>query len=263
MADKNESPLDKAEAVARRILERLGSKLDSKLAISGPEALGARQISDLTRRIESAIESNLRDAGKGPARLAPNRFRVLLTYEETSNLTPEYMEAVSKELSNTVGEYINNRRYETSGPIGVEVLRDDFAKAILVKVEFTGDGEGSSKDLTRGLAGGTAQTSPKPVATITLEDAEGQTHRIALFTGQSACIGRAAGNALRIDDASISRIHCSLATRSSGGIVIADLESANNTFVNETPLTPNEARELTQGDVIRVGDVALSVAGIS
>ncbi len=263
MADKNENALDKAEVAARRILEPLGAKLDSKPATSGRQALGARQISDLTSRVESAIESNLRDAQKGAARLAPNRFRVLLTYEETSSLTAEYMEAVSKELTSTVREYINNRRYETSAPIEVEVARDVFAKAVLVKVEFTGDGEGSSNDVTRGLAGGTSQTTPKPAATITLEDAEGRSHRIALVFGQPACIGRAAANAIRIDDASISRIHCSLAMRASGEVVIADLESANRTFVNETPLTPTEARKLKQGDVIRLGDVALNVSSIA
>ncbi|HSO75263.1 MAG TPA: FhaA domain-containing protein [Blastocatellia bacterium] len=263
MADKSENALDKAEAVARRILERLGSKLDSRLATSGTPALGARQISDLTRRVESAIESNLRDAETGAARLAPNRFRVLFTYEETSNLPAEYMEAVGKELTSTVREYINNRRYETSGPIDVEVARDVFANAIVVKVDFTDDPERSSKDVTRGLAGETAQTSPKPVATVTLEEADGRAHRIALASGQPACIGRAAGNAVRIDDPSISRIHCSLAARASGEVVIADLGSANRTHVNETPLTPNEARKLTEGDVIRLGDVALSVAGIS
>lgn len=263
MADKNENALDKAEVAARRILERLGSKLDSKLATSGRQALGARQISDLTGRVESAIESNLRDAEKAAARLAPNRFRVLLTYEETSNLTAEYMEAVGKELTSTVREYINNRRYQTCGHIEVEVARNVFAKEVLVKVEFTGDVEGSSKVVTQGLAGGTAQTSTKPAATITLKDAEGGSHRIALVFGQPACIGRAAGNAVRIDDASLSRIHCSLAMRASGEVVIADLESANRTFVNETPLTPNEARKLKQGDVIRLGDVELSVASIA
>jgi septum formation topological specificity factor MinE len=263
MADKDENALDKAEVAARRILERIGSKLDNKLAPSARQALGARQISGLTSRVESAIESNLRDAGKGAAKLAPNRFRVLLTYEETSNLSAEYMEAVSKELTSTVREYINNRRYETSGPIEVEVARDVFAKAIFVKVEFTGHAEGSSKDVSQGLKGGTAQLAPKPATTITLEDAKGRSHRIALGLGQTACIGRAAGNAVRIDDASISRIHCSLAARASGEVVIADLESANRTFVNEILLTPNEARNLREGDVIRLGDVALSVSSIA
>jgi hypothetical protein len=258
MADKSESPLDKAEDVARRILERLGSKLESKLAPSGTDALGARQISELTARVEREIESNLEQAEAG-ARLAPNRFRVLLTYEETSSLTAEYMEAVSKELTSTVHEYINNRRYKTSGPIVVEVGRDVFAKAILVKAEFSGNTEGSSNN-----QGATAaQPSPQSTAptTIILQGPDGQVHRIALTSnGSPACIGRTAGNALRIDDGSISRIHCSIAIRDSGEVVVADLESANGTFVNDGRLEPNEARKLTPGDVIRLGDVAFTFA---
>ena len=113
---------DKAEA-SETDPRTLGSKLDSKLATSGTPALGARQISDLTRRVESAIESNLRDAETGAARLAPNRFRVLFTYEETSNLSAEYMKEVGKELTSTVREYINNRRYSRPA-IDVEVARD-------------------------------------------------------------------------------------------------------------------------------------------
>ena len=259
MADKSESALDKAEDVARRILERLGSKLESKLAPSGPDALGARQISDLTTRVERAIESNLQQPEAGAARLAPNRFRVLLTYEETSSLTAEYMEAVSKELTSTVHEYINNRRYKTSGPIVVEVGRDVFAKTTLVKAEFSANAEGSSDNQAATADQPSSQSTAS--ATIILQGPDDHEHRIALASnGSPACIGRVAGNAVRIDDPSISRIHCSLAIRGSGEVVVADLESANGTFVNDARLEANEARKLTPGDVIRLGDVAFTVA---
>lgn len=262
MADKNENALDKAESVARRILERLGSKLDSKLAPTSQHALGARQISDLTGRVERAIEGTLRQDKNLGARVAPNRFKVLLTYEETSSLTPEYMEAVAKELTSTVHEYINNRRYKTSGPIEVEVGRDLFAKGILVKAEFSSDGEGSSDDVAQ-TTGEKSQT-PAAATLIILEDAEGHSYRIAFGSkGSQSCIGRAAGNALRIDDASISRIHCSLALRESGDVVVADLRSANGTFVNQALLGSNEARQVEEGDVIRLGDVTLTISKIT
>jgi septum formation topological specificity factor MinE len=261
MADKNENALDKAESVARKILERLGSKLDSKLAPTGQQVLGARQISDLTGRVERAIEAALRQDKNDAAKVAPNRFKVLLTYEETSSLTPEYMEAVGKELTSTVREYVNNRRYKTSGPIEVEVARDLFAKGILVKAEFSSQGEGSSDDVAQ-----TTRESQKPPAAtkIVLEDVEGRSYRLAVESkGSPSCIGRAAGNALRIDDASISRIHCSLALRESGELVVADLGSANGTFVNQALLGSNEARPVEEGDVIRLGDVTLTVSKIA
>ncbi|HTG14103.1 MAG TPA: FhaA domain-containing protein [Blastocatellia bacterium] len=262
MADKNENALDKAESVARRILERLGSKLDSKLEPTGRHALGARQISDLTGRVERAIEAALRNDKNDAAKVAPNRFKVLLTYEETSSLTPEYMEAVGKELTSTVREYVNNRRYKTSGPIVVEVGRDLFAKGTLVKAEFSSDGEGSSPDAAQTT--GTESQKPAAATKMVLEDAKGRSYRLALeLKGSPSCIGRAAGNALRIDDASISRIHCSLALRESGEVVVADLGSANGTFVNQGLLGSNEARPVEESDVIRVGDVTLTVSKIA
>jgi pSer/pThr/pTyr-binding forkhead associated (FHA) protein len=99
---------------------------------------------------------------------------------------------------------------------------------------------------------------------MVLEDGKGRSYRLALeLKGSPSCIGRAAGNALRIDDASISRIHCSLALRESGEVVVADLGSANGTFVNQALLGSNEARQVEEGDVIRVGDVTLTVSKIA
>jgi pSer/pThr/pTyr-binding forkhead associated (FHA) protein len=43
-------------------------------------------------------------------------------------------------------------------------------------------------------------------------------------------------------------------------VLVADLESANGTFVNDARLAPNETRKLAPGDVIRLGDVAFTVS---
>src|SRR4030095_15350237 len=136
MTDSRDTVLDKAEKIARRILERLGSKVDSKLASDDKGTLNPRVIGDLTSRIEHVIEANLRNDEQGIRRIAPNRFKVLFTYEETSKLSQQYIEAVGKELTPTVFEYINNRRYATRGPVEVEAGQDVFAKAIVVKASF-------------------------------------------------------------------------------------------------------------------------------
>jgi pSer/pThr/pTyr-binding forkhead associated (FHA) protein len=79
---------------------------------------------------------------------------------------------------------------------------------------------------------------------------------------QPVCIGRAAGNRIRIDDTSISRVHCSFALRSNAEIVLADLNSSNGTLVNDEQLNPNEARAIQQGDEITFGDIHLTVIEI-
>jgi pSer/pThr/pTyr-binding forkhead associated (FHA) protein len=75
-------------------------------------------------------------------------------------------------------------------------------------------------------------------------------------------MGRAAGNAIRIDDENVSRLHCSLSLRSEGKVVIADVGSANGTYVNEQLLGSDEARTLRPGDTISVGDCRLTVSQI-
>ena len=57
MADTNDSMLDKAESLARRILERLGSKVDSKLG-SSDQTLSPSEVGALTSRIERVIEAS-------------------------------------------------------------------------------------------------------------------------------------------------------------------------------------------------------------
>jgi septum formation topological specificity factor MinE len=256
MADSNDNVLDKAETVARRILERLGSKVDNKLSPADEQTLTPRVIADLASRVEQVIESNLEKDEQGVNRIAPNRFRVLFTYEETSKLSPQYIEAVGKELTETVREYTNNRRYSTRGPISVEVGRDLFAKAILVKASFDRAVDQKTEHPRSEPAGETLKR-------ISFQTSDGRSYRVELKPeGAPAYIGRAAGNAVRIDDPSVSRLHCSLSVRAGGKVLIADVGSINGTLVNGALLGRDEARALSDGDVLGIGDFKLTVTEI-
>jgi pSer/pThr/pTyr-binding forkhead associated (FHA) protein len=95
--------------------------------------------------------------------------------------------------------------------------------------------------------------------TLDLQAADGHGFRVDLKRGGApACIGRAAGNMVRLDDPSISRVHCSIALRGDG-LVISDLDSANGTFVNGRIVNTGEAQKLEFGDDLQIGDVALRV----
>lgn len=257
MADSKQSMLDKAESLARRVLERLGSKVDDKLASGDSHTLNAHVIGDLTSRIEHIIDSSLKEDEGGTRRLAPNRFKVLFTYEETSTLSPQYIEAVGKELTDSVFEFINNRRYVTTGPVEVLAGRDLFAKTTVVKASF--DCDASHGDA---LNSDSVSRTEQP-RVISLTSAEPRSYRVELRPeGAPAYIGRAADNAVRIDDPSISRLQCSLSLRSDGRVLIGDLGSANGTCVNHQLLGRDEARPLKPGDIIRVGDFELTVSEI-
>jgi hypothetical protein len=256
MADPKDSVLDKAENAARRILERLGSTVDNKLTSANQEQLKPEVIADLTSRVEHAIESSLEEDESGIRRVAPNRLRVLFTYEETSALSPQYIELVGKELTATALEYTNNRRYVTRGPIVVEVGRDLFAKTTSVKASFE---SGSASPGSEKQAGSGPESR-----TVCFKSSDGKSYRIDLrLEGAPAYIGRASGNALRIDDPSVSRLHCSLSLRVGGIIVIADVGSINGTTVNEHLLGRDEAHPLRTSDVVGVGDFKLTILEIT
>ncbi len=266
MADSDDSMLDKAEGVARRLLERLGAKVDSKMGATDKEVLSPREVGELTSRIERTIESHLREDKNGTKRVAPNRFQVLFTYEETSRLNTKYIEALGLELKASIYEYINNRRYEVRGPFEVKTGRDLFAKTTVVKAFFEGDTAASNpvdpvSDPPPQPGGQPAK--PSTDRRVSLRTSDGQSFIINLKPGGApAHIGRASNCAIRIDDASISRMHCSVTLRSNGDIVIADLGSSNGTSLNNQMLGTNEARSIDTGDTIGVGDIILNVAEI-
>jgi hypothetical protein len=72
--------------------------------------------------------------------------------------------------------------------------------------------------------------------------------------GAAAAIGRAEGNDVRIDDASVARSHARV-TYESGAFRIQDLNSANGVLVNGEQIARTE---LKSGDTIALGDVRLT-----
>jgi len=257
MADANDSVFDKAEGLARRILERLGSSVDTRLSASADQTLKSHVIADLAAQIERAIESNLKADERGTRRFSPNRFKVHLTYEETSKLSPQYIEAVGKELTDTAFEYINNRRYVVQGPVEVKAVQDLFAKVITIETTF-------SSDKDQAAVGANAARSASDSKAISLSSADGRNYKVELkIQGSPVYIGRAAERALRLDDPSVSRLHCSLSVKTDQSVVIADVGSANGTYVNGQLLGRDEARALKSGDQLGVGDFRLTVSEIS
>lgn len=81
---------------------------------------------------------------------------------------------------------------------------------------------------------------------------------VALSTGQTIAIGRLKGCDVVVDDEAASRRHCTIHARDTE-CVVADLQSANGTFVNERRIV---SAELVTGDKIRIGSTVLELVGV-
>ncbi len=80
---------------------------------------------------------------------------------------------------------------------------------------------------------------------------------VALSTGQAIALGRLKGCEVVVDDEAASRRHCTITARD-GVCVVADLQSANGTFVNEHRIATTE---LQKGDKIRIGSTVIELMG--
>jgi hypothetical protein len=265
MTDEKDSILDKAETLARRMFERLGAKVDNKLGANQQESLTYKEVDDLIAKTERAIDASLKTDSNGTKRVAPNFFKVMFTYERALNLNKKNFEILHNELKAAIFEYITNRRYEIQGEIKIAIVRDFFEKSTAVKAAF------DTKDIAVNSIDVLWTRSPDELkkeaiqkvadaCTVHLRSEDGDNYRFELkISSQPVCIGRAAGNRIRIEDTSISRVHCSFALRNDGQVVLADLHSSNGTVLNDKQLNPNEARPIQQGDAIIVGDIKFIV----
>jgi len=78
---------------------------------------------------------------------------------------------------------------------------------------------------------------------------------VALDTGQTIGLGRLKGSDVTVDDEAASRQHCTITARENV-CVLADLQSANGTFVNERLVATTE---LAKGDKIRIGSTVIEL----
>jgi HD-GYP domain-containing protein (c-di-GMP phosphodiesterase class II) len=78
---------------------------------------------------------------------------------------------------------------------------------------------------------------------------------VQVSSGQSISLGRLKGCDVVLDDEAASRRHCTITGRADG-CVVADLQSANGTFVNEKRIA---TVELQRGDKIRIGSTVIEL----
>jgi ABC-type multidrug transport system ATPase subunit/pSer/pThr/pTyr-binding forkhead associated (FHA) protein len=79
-----------------------------------------------------------------------------------------------------------------------------------------------------------------------------------LLNGRPVSLGRAADNAIALDDASVSRHHARIEWLE-GEPHLTDLGSANGTLVNQAPLAPNVPQRLMPDDDVQIVDFRLTL----
>ncbi len=250
------------ERLLRRVLEGMGDVVDRKFGRT-VEPKSGLTTSKLIERMKKLIDERVRDEGpKG--RIAPHHLVLKVEWGTHSEAPPEILNDLKNEVLAAAIDHINDHRYRTLGPVGVEAEVDIFTTGISVDPnfgEFEEDLRRQDEEKRAAKAGvpipGASPPMPdiQVMARVTQPNGTREIPLIFKPGGKRLNVGRASDNELTLNDASVSKIHAALLMTSEGTLLVADTGSTNGTFINGRRITYGESRLIEDGDVVGFGDV--------
>jgi hypothetical protein len=184
---------------------------------------------EIGRRLTREMDLHRRVGVRGL--IAPNAFAVTLAPADVERFS-NFIDALSRELSDAAREHAKNEGYLFVGPVEVEI----FEGATLKSGRFTVEAE-VREDADGGF-----------LAELVLTDGR----RVQIGT-EPLVIGRLPECGVVLADSNVSRRHAEL-RRSGDSVVLTDLGSTNGTRVNGAPI---RERVLVSGDEVSVGSTRL------
>lgn len=250
----------------RGALTKAGDALDRLLGRNWKPS-SSLATSELIERIKRLLDSEAQEVpGKGL--VVPHEIKLKVEWDKFATDTDEFMTRLETELLIATADHINDSLYYTFAPISISVEPDYFVKGVQLTASFgSHGGEAAERDLNVTLTGidlGHLAAEPPREEAVTgsvaciVRAKVGTTSketRLELVPGQSVSIGRAAANAVVLDDKSVSKIHASLSIGADGDLLLADTGSTNGTFLNGKRIAYGKAVKITEQDKIAFGDV--------
>jgi pSer/pThr/pTyr-binding forkhead associated (FHA) protein len=187
-----------------------------------------------------------------------------MQWDKFSTDSDESMRKLETELLAAAVDHINDKRYFTHAPLGVEAKPDYFTPGVRLLVSFDKIADDEHEAVVNlsvpGSSQGSIDESVPPhrsertfVATYSVSGSE-KSKSLNITRGVRVSVGRTRENGLAIDDPSVSKIHASLTVDDSGKLIVADTGSTNGTFVN--------GQRIAYGKAIVVGDGGKVMFGV-
>jgi hypothetical protein len=184
---------------------------------------------EIGRRLTREMDLHRRVGVRGL--IAPNVFAVTLAPADVERFS-NFIDALSRELSDAAREHAKSEGYLFVGPVEVEIFEGSRLKAgrFTVEAEVREDADGGY------------------LAELILTDGR----RVQIGT-EPLVIGRLPECGVVLADSNVSRRHAEL-RRDGDTVVLTDLGSTNGTRVNGAPI---RERILASGDEVSVGSTKL------
>lgn len=232
--------LDKFEARLERAVEGTAARM-FKGAVEPVEIAAALQREATSKRAVLGINRVV----------APNIYTVELSAQDFERLVP-YAETLTRELAETLVEYLVQQNWAIYGNVVVELSQQDDLSTGMFRVSSraTPTADGAAPRVPHATpAAGPVSASGGPHLVV-----EGSGIRIEVPVG-TLVLGRGTAADADLVDNSVSRRHAEI--RYDGeDATVTDLGSTNGTWVNADRVGRGEQAMLSNGDVLRLGSVS-------
>lgn len=264
-----------ADWFTRGLLTRLGEKIDE---LTGRKWIPSSTLatSELIERLKKLLDAEARPVpDKGL--VVPHNIKLKMQWDKFSDDAEDALASLETELLTAAVDHINDSLYYTNAPITLEVKPDYFTEGVKLYVSFDDidDDEGEAElNVTMPLMNIDKVLSPdtniadQPAAVFIarFQHQGGERQKELKFpAGGRLSVGRTGGSDLMLDDASVSKMHASLAVSKDGELSVADTGSTNGTFINGTRISYGKATRLNDGDRVTFGavDVAFELVELA
>src|SRR6266571_2511805 len=249
------------ERLLRKVLENMGDVVDRKFGRT-VEPKSGLTTSKLVERMKRLIDERVRNEG-AKGRIAPHLMKLKLEWGTHSEAPPDILKDLEHEILAEAIDHINDHRYRTLASVRVETEVDIFTTGISVDPTF---GEFEEELRQQDEAKRAAQAGIAPAAQATVLDVNviarvtlrAGTREIPLVFkpgGSRLNVGRGSDNELRLNDASVSKIHAALVMNQQRTLLVADTGYTNGTYINGRRIAYGESRPVEDGDVVGFGDI--------
>src|SRR5260370_1874200 len=200
------------ERLLRRVLESMGDVVDRKFGRT-VEPKGGLTTSKLIERMKRLIDERVRDEGR--TRIAPDHLLLKVEWGTHSEAPPEILNDLKNEILAAAIDHINDHRYRTLAPAGVEAEVDIFTTGISVDPTF-GEFEEALRredEAKRAEKAGTPVPGAAPpmpdisvIARVSQREGSREIPLVFKPGGRSLNVGRASDNQLSLKDGRLSKI---------------------------------------------------------
>ena len=265
MTDKENLSKKKTSAdwLLRGVLTKIGDTFDR---LTGRRWIASSSLatSELADRIKKLLDSEAKIIpGKGV--VVPHNIKLKMQWDKFSTDSDTLIKKLENELLVAAIDHINDSLYYTYEPVALVVKPDYFIEGVKLFVGFEKfDEEDREVEMNVTIPAINVSGLIPPIqppaksfggsfiARFTLNEIPVE-KRVEFPAGGRISIGRIGENTLAIDDASISKIHATLASNADGKISVADTGSTNGTFINDERISYGKANLLETGDVLKLG----------